>query len=99
MILTHIASFLGDKIMNKETQELLSKIMALAYEVNEETSNDVFIRFSGHVKSIDVSWYPNGWTRHDDSAVVDGCDINGTIYLEDTETLQLAVESLENLLK
>lgn len=85
--------------MNKETQELLAKIMSLAYEVNEKTNNDVFIRFSGHVNAVDVEWHPNGWDRHASCNVVDGCCINGTIYLANTEKLQLAVESLEGLLK
>lgn len=85
--------------MNKETQNLLSKIMALAYEVNEKTSTDVFVRFSGHVKSVDINWYEGGWSNFKTGNVVDGCGINGTIYLEDIKKINKAVDTLEGLLK
>lgn len=85
--------------MNKETQNLLSKIMALSYEVNEKTSTDVFVKFYGHVKSVDIHWHEGGWATSKAGNVVDGCGINGTIYWDDIKMLNKAVDALEGLMK
>lgn len=85
--------------MNKQTQELLPKIMALVYEVNENTTTDVFVHLSGHAKAVDITLYINGRDKEKNSSNVNGCNINGTINLSNKKMLNKAVDVLEGLLK
>lgn len=70
-------------------EELLQKIILKAYEVNENTKHDVFIRFSGHVKQIELSIFLNGWRD-------DYPDIKFETYFYNES---LATEILKNMLK
>lgn len=70
-------------------EELLQKIILKAYEVNENTKHDVFVRFAGHVKQIELSIFLNGWRD-------DYPDIKFETYFYNESS---ATEILKNMLK
>lgn len=70
-------------------EELLQKIILKAYEVNENTKHDVFVRFAGHVKHIELSIFLNGWRD-------DYPDIKFETYFYNESS---AMEILKNMLK
>lgn len=84
--------------MNKETQELLSRIMSLAYEVSVTTENQVFAWFQPHRMRVIVKWYVHHFENSQSWNVVDGCNPSGEIYEHETELLKEAVMTLEGLL-
>lgn len=46
----------------KKIDDCIVGIMRLALQVNRETGHDVFIDFSGHVKSFTVEVFYGGWS-------------------------------------
>lgn len=70
-------------------KELLQKIMLKAYEVNENTKHDIFLRFAGHVNQIELNIFLNGWRD-------DYPDIKFETYLYNENS---AMEILKSMLK
>lgn len=50
-------------------KELVLKIMNKAIEKTATTSSDVFVDFSGHVKSLSVSIHINGYKSNDKEVI------------------------------
>lgn len=73
----------------KSMEELLQKLIAKVYEINENTEHSVFLDFSGHVNSILVHYYENGYSEEKNSIYFN------TIYLETAN----AKTEINNLLK
>ena len=46
--------------MNKKMQLVLD-IMQLGVEISQNTTTDVFVEYSGHVDSLSVRIYDDGW--------------------------------------
>lgn len=42
-------------------EELIKEIMSKAYQISTKTKADVFVSYSGHVNSVCVYLYKNGW--------------------------------------
>lgn len=42
-------------------EELIQKITLKAYKISTKTKADVFVDYSGHVNSICIYFYKNGW--------------------------------------
>ena len=88
------------KERQKEALEIVKQIFHLALAINpNDTRQDttgkkptVFVRFSGHVASVDVEIYPNGW---DDGAYEEEpLVIRYTIWLDD-ENFTVLVDEYE----
>ena len=47
----------------KNIDDCIVRIMRLALQVNRETGHDVFVNFSGHVKSLGITLYYGGWRK------------------------------------
>ena len=72
-------------------EELLQKIMLKAYEVSKNTKHDVLVDFAGHVNSLSVYVYLNGYEEHK------RFDITMETYLYLNE--EVVLENLQNILK
>lgn len=44
-------------------EELIQEIILKAYKISTETKADVFVDYSGHVNSICIYLYKNGWQQ------------------------------------
>lgn len=69
-------------------ENLLQKIIAKAYEVNEYTDHTIFLDFSGHVKWLQVKIYIKGWKEKYP-------DIKKRAYLYNND----AIKQLEDILQ
>lgn len=49
----------------KKIKSYVGKIVSLSIEVGMLTEHDVFIDYSGHVKSLDIDIHIGGWVRHE----------------------------------
>lgn len=82
----------------KNIDDCIVRITRLALQVNRETGHDVFIDFSGHVKSFTVEVFCGGW--HKSNAP----DLRARFYLDDLspdrftrcEKIQAELEKLLN---
>lgn len=77
------------------------RIMELAMLVSQNTEHDVFVRYSGHVNSVDIYHHHGGWTE-DGKMTPTGRNenTNGSFYLviENERLLDSAIEQLESML-
>ena len=42
---------------------LISEIMSICYEINQQTKAHCFFNYSGHVNNFSVQHFPNGWAN------------------------------------
>lgn len=77
-----------------EIKQILQELIAKAYEVNTNTKHDVFVGFAGHVNSIEVCCYEDGWKEGKKAC------IDERIYLDHEDAimkLQAVLEKLKEL--
>ena len=77
--------------MNKKMQLVLD-IMKLGVEISKNTTTDVFVEYSGHVDSLSVRIYVDGWEKDKEHYSRD-------VYLNETEhrTEEDIIETLEEI--
>lgn len=55
--------------MNDKVKKLIQQLTGLAYLVSNNTEHDVFVNYSGHCNSFDLSYSPNGWVREGNNSI------------------------------
>lgn len=64
--------------MNKRISELVAEISYLITLINLDSRDHVaFIRISGHVGSIEIEYYENGWKSRDNATLRDAFYLDG----------------------
>lgn len=74
-------------------ENILEKIMLKAYKINKETKHKIFINFSGHVNSLNVRIYINGWGANKEP------NIDEDIYLDENNVIKKLEEILREFEK
>ena len=54
-----------EKTLKSEKEQIID-LINLAFEVDEKTNHDIFIRYSGHVNLLHISYHPNGWKTREE---------------------------------
>lgn len=78
-------------------KEKFKKLVDLAYEL-EKLGADVFIRYHGHVKWIEIYVYLNGWKTGAEPDYHNECSFNGTKVGYKNETIDNCIYSLTEIL-
>lgn len=76
-------------------EELIQKIILKAYEISTKSKTDVFVDYSGHVNTICIYYYKNGWQEDDEWDF--RLDFSLEIEKEAIAKLQFTLEQLEKL--
>lgn len=58
----------------KGINEKLGKLVALAHSISTTTKTDVFVDYHGHVNSIDVYYFKDGWYDGAESTYIEFCE-------------------------
>ncbi|MBY6844623.1 hypothetical protein HYI19_07380 [Clostridium botulinum] len=53
--------------MEQTIVELIGEISKIATKITMGTKHDVFLNIRGHVQSIDIEFYKNGWESYKDA--------------------------------
>ena len=80
-----------DSYMTSE-MDLIKELMWLCIEKNETTKHDVFFSLYGHINSISVSYFENGYADNKDSTY-----ILCAVGVDEKEKLQQAINELKEL--
>ena len=75
-------------------EELLQKVIAKVYQLNQKTKHDFFYNFSGHINRLDIFYYENGWRENKDTKQI----MEFTTELTE-ENLKKALKRLEEIEK
>ena len=76
-------------------EHLIKEIMAKAIEITMNTETDIFIDYSGHVNTLYVFYYKNGWK----SGIEEDFDmkINLNFKTSAEQSLKIILEELKKL--
>ena len=78
-----------------DIRQLVLKIMNKAMEKTENTKADIFVDFQGHVKTLDIRVYINGWKRKEDQISDDVVIYKGVSFKHDSK--ESAIEKLQDM--
>lgn len=73
-------------------EELLQKLIAKVYELNNTTKHHFFLDFSGHVNAVSVYYYKDGWNIEKECVYFQPM----SLYLDNENS---AKNDIENLLQ
>lgn len=68
-------------------EALLQELILKVYNLNKTTKHHLFLDFSGHIDSITIYYYKNGWSE--DKTII----YLGNVYL-DRETAEIGIKEL-----
>ncbi|KOM97237.1 hypothetical protein ACP49_09195 [Clostridium botulinum] len=78
--------------MEQTIIELIGEISKIATKIIMETKHEVFISIRGHVQSIEIEFYKNGWESHKDATFSD------VISFDSYYNLQVTIKRLRGVL-
>ena len=73
-------------------EELLQKVIAKVYQLNQKTEHDIFLNFIGHINAVEIYYYKNGFEK--DNHKVSIMDFTENLT---ENNLKKALEKLEEL--
>lgn len=76
-------------------ENILEKIMLKAYKINKETKHKIFINFSGHVNSLNVRIYRNGWEPNKEPNIDEDIFLDKNNVIKKLEEILREFEKLE----
>lgn len=78
-------------------KEKFKKLVDLAYEL-EKLGADVFLDYSGHVKTIEVRLFLNGWEAYADPDYSNECYLDGGEWVFGKDNIDDCIKSLTRML-
>lgn len=78
-------------------KEKFKKLVDLAYEL-EKLGADVFLDYSGHVETIEVRVYLNGWKVDTDPDYFNECYLDGREWVFGEDNIDECIKSLTRML-
>ncbi len=73
-------------------KELLQKIIIKAYEITTNTKHDAFVKYWGHINSIEVSIIRDGWKPNKDNSFCRDVYLNRENTKEELERVLKVLE-------
>lgn len=87
--------------MKKVTGSDLGLMLEKAHFISNNSDAHVFVDYSSHTMQIDVIYYPEGYyeNKSNRAPVPPNDDINGTIYLHDSELFFAVYDELLSMIE